>query len=52
MADFIAQKDEVCEICGEELPKGSFMHITDDGGIICEACENQVKDDDEEEYDD
>lgn len=50
MADFIAQKDEVCSMCGEELPKGSFIHITDDDEVVCEDCENQL--DDNHDYDD
>ncbi len=36
---FITQQDEVCKVCGKELPTGSQAWGDDDGEhIYCEAC--------------
>lgn len=34
---FITQKDENCDACGAELPRGSSCLVSEDG-MICEDC--------------
>lgn len=41
MKEFIAQKDEVCQTCGGELPKGSVIYIDSENSnetVICQDC--------------
>lgn len=37
MKRFITQKDEHCDACGKELPKGSPC-LTSEEELICEDC--------------
>ena len=37
MTKFITQKDEVCSICWDELPRGSFAILVDDR-VVCAEC--------------
>ena len=39
MPRIILQEDSYCDGCGQELPKGSNVHINALDEIFCEECE-------------
>ncbi len=43
MKKWIAQKDEVCPSCGYNIPRGSYVYLTEDNEIICQECLEELK---------